>query len=86
MSRPVIRLGDPGSHGGTVVSGSPKLTANGIPVARVGDTYACPLHGPNAITTGSTDTLDQRQPIARVGDSTACGATLMGGSPDVLVN
>ena len=86
MTRSVIRLGDPGSHGGTVVSGSPKLSANGIPVARVGDTYACPIHGSNPISSGSPDTLDDGRPIARVGDSTSCGATLMGGSPDVTVN
>jgi uncharacterized Zn-binding protein involved in type VI secretion len=47
MTRPVIRLGDPGSHGGTVTTGSPDTTANGIPVARVGDT----------LTSGSPDVM-----------------------------
>jgi uncharacterized Zn-binding protein involved in type VI secretion len=86
MTRAVIRLGDPGSHGGTVTSGSPDTTANGIPVARVGDTYSCPIHGSNPIVSGSSDTTANGQPVARVGDVTACGATLTSGSPDVMVN
>lgn len=86
MTRPVIRQGDSGSHGGTVINGSPDTTVNSIPVARVGDTYACPIHGNNPITTGSPDTTANGQPVARVGDATACGATLTSGSPDVMVN
>ncbi len=82
----VIRIGDPGSHGGAVTTGSSDTTANGIAVARVGDTYNCPIHGPNAIVTGSPDITANGQAVARVGDQTACGATLQGGSPDVEVN
>jgi uncharacterized Zn-binding protein involved in type VI secretion len=82
----VVRVGDPGSHGGAVSTGSPDVTANGIAVARVGDTYNCPIHGPNPITSGSPDTFANGQAIARVGDSTACGATLVDGSPDTFCN
>lgn len=82
----VVRVGDPGSHGGAVSTGSPTLSANGIPVARVGDTYDCPEHGPNPITSGSPDTTADGQAVARVGDSTACGATLTDGSPDTFCN
>ena len=82
----VIRVGDPGSHGGAVATGSPDTTANGLSVARVGDTYSCPIHGPNPIVTGSPDTTANGQAIARVGDQTACGATLQGGSPNTEVN
>jgi uncharacterized Zn-binding protein involved in type VI secretion len=82
----IIRIGDPGSHGGSVTTGSPDVTANGIPVARVGDTYSCPIHGPNPIVTGSPDVTANGQAVARVGDTTACGATLQAGSPDVEVN
>jgi len=82
----IIRIGDPGSHGGSVTTGSPDTFANGAKVARVGDTYSCPIHGPNPIATGSPDTFANGQAVARVGDTTACGATLQAGSPDVEVN
>jgi uncharacterized Zn-binding protein involved in type VI secretion len=82
----VVRVGDPGSHGGAVSTGSPDVTANGQAVARVGDTYNCPEHGPNPITSGSPDTTANGQAVARVGDSTACGATLTDGSPDTFCN
>lgn len=82
----VVRVGDPGSHGGTVVTGSPDVTANGAQVARVGDTYACPIHGSNPIVSGSADTFANGQAVARVGDATACGATLTDGSPDTFCN
>jgi uncharacterized Zn-binding protein involved in type VI secretion len=82
----VVRLGDPGSHGGAVTTGSPDTFANGLKVARVGDTYSCPIHGDNPITSGSPDTYANGQRVARVGDSTACGATLTDGSPDTYCN
>lgn len=82
----VIRIGDPGSHGGAVSTGSPDTFADGLGVARVGDTYNCPIHGPNPIVTGSPDIFANNRAVARVGDSTACGATLISGSPDVSAN
>lgn len=82
----IIRLGDPGSHGGSVTTASPDTFANGARVARVGDTYSCPIHGPNPITTGSPNVTANGQAVARVGDTTSCGATLGGGSPDTFAN
>lgn len=82
----IIRLGDPGSHGGSVTTASPDTFANGVRVARVGDTYSCPIHGPNPITTGSPNVTANGQAVARVGDTTSCGATLGGGSPDTFAN
>lgn len=84
--RRIVRIGDPGSHGGVVVTGSPDVDVNGIPMARIGDTYACPIHGPNPIVTGSPDSDANSRAIARVGDLTACGATLVDGSPDTFCN
>jgi uncharacterized Zn-binding protein involved in type VI secretion len=81
-----IRIGDPGSHGGSVTSGSPDVIVNGKAVARVGDTYACSIHGANPIATGSADTFANGKAVARVGDITACGASLQAGSPDTEVN
>jgi hypothetical protein len=41
----VIRLGDPTSHGGRVLTAAFHYTAFGKPVARVGDTCVCPMPG-----------------------------------------
>lgn len=51
--KPVARLGDPGSHGGNISTGSSPIFVNSMPVALVGDIYSCPLHGSNPITTGA---------------------------------
>lgn len=82
----VARLGDPGSHGGVIVTASPDVYANGIKVARIGDTYACPIHGPNPIVEGSPDVYANDRKVARVGDATACGAVISDGSPDTFAN
>lgn len=82
----IIRIGDTGSHGGSVTTGSPDTFANGLAVARVGDTYSCPIHGANPIATGSPDTTANGQAVARVGDTTTCGATLQGGSSNTEAN
>jgi uncharacterized Zn-binding protein involved in type VI secretion len=76
----VIRLGDPTSHGGKVISTSASnFTVQGILVACVGDTCSCPLPGHTGctITTGSTHhTLNGKQ-IAFDGDNLSCGAKLI---------
>jgi uncharacterized Zn-binding protein involved in type VI secretion len=82
----VARVGDAGSHGGAIVTGSEDVLTNNLGTARVGDTYACPIHGSNAIVTGSPDTFANDQPVARVGDQTACGAVIISGSPDTFAN
>ena len=86
MSRRVIRVEDPGSHGGAVITGSPDVFANSKPVARLGDLYDCPIHGINPIVTASTDTFVNSRGVVRVGDLTMCGATLAEGSPDTFCN
>lgn len=82
----VARVGDATDHGGTIVSGSPDVNANGIPVARVGDSHVCPIHGTNSITSGSPDVNANGIPVARIGDSTECGATIVTGSGNVNAN
>jgi uncharacterized Zn-binding protein involved in type VI secretion len=86
MAPAVVRIGDSGSHGGSVSSGSDNVLCNGRGVARVGDTYDCPIHGPNKIDSGSPDTFANSKQIARVGDATECGASLTEGSPDTFCN
>jgi uncharacterized Zn-binding protein involved in type VI secretion len=86
MGRSVIRVGDPGSHGGGVITGSPDVFANEKPVARRGDLYDCPIHGVNPIVSASTDTFVNDRGVVRVGDLTLCGAILIEGSPDTFCN
>lgn len=82
----VARIGDQGSHGGVIITGSPDTFANLRNVARIGDTYLCAIHGPNPIVTGSPDTFANLRNVARIGDSTACGAVIVTGSPDTYAN
>lgn len=76
----VIRLGDPTSHGGKVISASAThFTVQGIPVACVGDTCSCPIpgHAGCTITTGSPHHKVSGKSIAFDGDSLSCGAKLI---------
>lgn len=75
----IIRLGDPTTHGGTVVSAASHATVNGIPVARQGDACTCPLKGHSGCTIAQGDpnhTIDGI-PVAYEGHKTTCGATLI---------
>ncbi|PTS94277.1 PAAR domain-containing protein [Pseudomonas sp. HMWF006] len=83
--KPVARLGDPGSHGGNISTGSSPIFVNSMPVALVGDIYSCPLHGSNPITTGAPHVFGLGKDVAHVGSQTACGATITAGSPDTFV-
>lgn len=51
MGRNVVRLGDPTTHGGCVISASSTTTVEGKPVALIGDLVSCPIigHGVNRI-------------------------------------
>ena len=79
----VIRLGDPTSHGGTVVSASSTVNINGKPVARLGDSVTCPIPGHGAVTIveGDSAWLDDGRPIALEGHKTSCGASLISTMP-----
>ncbi|WP_168769200.1 PAAR domain-containing protein [Yoonia maricola] len=51
------------------------------PLARIGDTHVCPIHGPNPIVSGKAGAKAGVRPIAVVGDKTACGAVITVGTP-----
>ena len=76
----IIRLGDPTSHGGKVVSVSAThITVGGIAVARVGDVCSCPRKGHDGCTIVEGDpqhTIDG-VPVAYEGHNTSCGASLI---------
>lgn len=80
MGSAVARLGDTGTHGGAIVTAATKTTCEGALVARLMDVYACPIHGPNPITSGSPKWTTEGQLTARTGSTTACGATIIGGA------
>ncbi|MFJ7281345.1 PAAR domain-containing protein [Pseudomonas sp. NPDC099000] len=69
--KPVARLGDPGSHGGNISTGSSPIFVNTLPIALVGDIYSCPLHGSNPITTGAPHVFGLGKDVAHVGSLTA---------------
>ncbi len=81
MGRDWIVSGDSTDHGGTVLEGDKLFTADGKPVARVGDLVACPrCKGVFPIVSGSTNLIGSNgQKVARQGDTTACGAILKPG-------
>lgn len=76
----VIRLGDPTSHGGTVISvRAAHFIVDGKPVACVGDQCSCPVrgHGVCTIVEGSDSNSVDGLPVACDGHKTSCGATLI---------
>ena len=76
----IVRLGDTGTHGGAVVSSASKWKCEGALIARKGDIYACPIHGPNPIVGSSSKFKCEGAYIARHGDATLCGASLISGA------
>jgi uncharacterized Zn-binding protein involved in type VI secretion len=77
--RNVIRLGDPTSHGGKVVSVSAThFTVDGIAVARVGDRCSCPIKGHDdcMVAEGDPHHIIDGMAVAYEGHKTTCGAFL----------
>ncbi|MDB5773459.1 MAG: hypothetical protein JWM42_3833 [Burkholderia sp.] len=81
--RGVIRMGDPTSHGGMVVTATGRATVNGIQVARQGDACTCPIKGHSGcmIAEGEPTVTIDGIPIAFEGHKTSCGATLISTIP-----
>ena len=73
-----ITVGAKTSHGGTVISGSPHTTHNGIPISRKGDKVICKkCKKVTTILSGDASFIVDGAPIARGGDVTSCGAKLI---------
>ncbi len=82
----VLRVGDVGSHGGPISTGSTTSKADGIAIARNGDNYECAIHGLQTLECTGQSTADGKI-IATVGKTTAtCGATFSSGSTNVTAN
>jgi uncharacterized Zn-binding protein involved in type VI secretion len=76
----VIRLGDPTSHGGKVISTSAShITVDGVAVVLVGDKCTCPIkgHGNCKVASGNASHTVDGVAVAYDGDTTSCGAKLI---------
>lgn len=81
----VIRLNDPTSHGGKVLSATAThFTVGGIAVARVGDRCSCPVKGHSncVIVEGDPHHTIDGIPVAYEGHKTSCGAVLISTVPN----
>ncbi|CAE6790439.1 PAAR domain-containing protein [Paraburkholderia aspalathi] len=76
----VIYVGDDTSHGGKVLTGSPRISLNGRFASRKTDKVSCPRCGENAIAEGNDKMFDGDLPIAFHGHKTLCGAILLSSS------
>ena len=76
----IARLGDSGSHGGSISTASTVVYADGIGIARDQDTYSCAIHGDNPLISGSNGVYVDGRLVIRVGDSASCGAVINSGS------
>ena len=78
LTRKVVRLNDPTSHGGKVDRvAATHFTVGGSAVAGVGDACTCPHHGPGTITQGDAQHTINGVAVAYDGHQTSCGATLI---------
>ena len=75
----------------TIVSASPDVEFDGIPVARIGDSLVphgcgnCPPHG-RSISAGSGTVFVNGIGVARIGDSIGCGGSVAAGSGTVFID
>jgi uncharacterized Zn-binding protein involved in type VI secretion len=81
MARPIVRLGDPSSHGGRMVSASGFATIDGRPVCLDMDLHACPLmygpghpHGVTPVKSIAALTTISGRRVLVVGSVAGCGA------------
>lgn len=77
MTRPLARMGDRTTHGGTISSGATQA-GEPRPIATMGDPHACPYHGMGVIISGDPVKTIGGRPMARLGDFTDCGAVIIG--------
>lgn len=78
MAGEIIRQGDPTSHGGRVIEGSPSDICHGKPIAFMGHHVSCPrCKGIFPIIEGADLTTFYGRGVALAGMKTACGAVLI---------
>lgn len=79
----VIRLGDPHTHGGRVITAAANTEINGKRVARRGDKAVCPKkgHGVVTIVEGDPSWHVEGQAVALEGHKCSCGCSLISTLP-----
>lgn len=84
--KPVIRLGDPTSHGGYVTSATSGTALFGKQAACLGDAVSCPKPGHSncTIIEGDPGWCINGRPVALEGHQTSCGAVLISTLGQVL--
>ena len=82
----IIGLGDTSDHGGQVTSAASKSMAEGKRIARIGDTFDCPIDGLVTIVEGSSNVLCEGAGVARHGDALSCGGKLIASATKTQVN
>jgi uncharacterized Zn-binding protein involved in type VI secretion len=73
----LARHGDP--CGGTIIASTTKTFANGLPIARLGDSITTHGDGPHAgavLIEASSTVFVEGKAVCRVGDAASCGHTI----------
>lgn len=71
------------------ISASSNVFVNGVPVLRVGDSFAvhCDNNGNchgGQVAAGSSSVFANGSPVARIGDPVSCGSSIASGSGDII--
>lgn len=79
MGKNVVRLGDPTTHGGMVITASSTTIIEGKPVALVGDLVSCPVpyHGINPIIGSASKCISDGKLMAMDQCLCACGCKVI---------
>lgn len=79
MGKNVVRLGDPTTHGGAVISVSSTMIVEGKPAALLGDLVSCPKkgHGVNKIIEASTTCFSDGKPVVVDQCTCECGCKVI---------
>jgi len=81
----IVRLGDPSSHGGTMITATGNFKVNGIVVCVSGDIHHCPIHQDTPVT-GTGQPESNGKPIVKTGDVAGCGAVITSGSSNTFTD
>lgn len=68
-----------------ITASSIEVYTDGIKTCINGDLLACPIHGPNPVSSAHT-ALSNQQPFIAIGCVAACGAVITSGSPTTFVD
>jgi len=79
MAKAIVRLNDPLSSGGKVISASSAMVLEGKKAALVGDRVSCPIqgHGVNKIVEGSSQWISDGKPVAVHQARCECGCSVI---------